>query len=554
MKRKTFSVFLALLFYASLLPWHPAPLYAAGEHHNYNIKNAYGDNTGRIKDVRFGNENYTDIADFYDAIIASGQYVDPRSKGYAQGASAATNRVALQTAFDCAALLGSGGIPVLIPGAAVYIDNTVKTNGVPFWGAGPERTEIFPTGSFPAFEISQNSGYSGNLTVNYTAAGAIDNNAVGFLFRSVSQCQFAFMTVWNGYRHLQKTDDGSSSAIWGVRFQNMISSGNKDWAFFLQNNGNAPGTGIIFSNTHVYAQYTTPGGKGLYAENITDLTVPDKFSIDGGDNTTLGAWITFLNGYALNIKVLYSEGFTQAVGGTARAPIYHSGLLNLGVLYVQSLVTDVGAGNDAYYIYSTYPSGIILSAVETQAQYAPVSGNRKIADVAGAQYGIVHASRWKKDHAVGFTQITRDLFNFGNVNPAQFVFVADRFYDSNIRENFGQNQIDNTTKVILQLPLWSGAYGPGGIFTVIGTRGGSSTSFADVLLISGSNTVESIKVIATDNVGVVGARTYSWASDNLSMTIADAYTYYTRVHGTATYSFYPSLPLTYPHSGKQWEW
>ena len=254
--KKTTAFLLALLFYASILPWTGW----ADEYHNYNARNVTGDNTGRLKDMSIGSASYTDNGNFAD-LITRGPWVSVRSA------------TSLSTAQDNAVALGRG---LLIDNAVTLSDNTTIT--VPL--------TILKGGSIAlaGYTLTLNGSFSAGFYTVFTGTGTVTYNAAKV--REI-------YPEWRGAVGDGATDD--STAV-NATFSDARSGGNNVAVPGIYLNGiykvTTPINGGGFGNDflHLYGRGRAAKGAGFYGVMaggvVLDLTgnenmLAENFRVEG---------------------------------------------------------------------------------------------------------------------------------------------------------------------------------------------------------------------------------------------------------------------------------
>jgi len=183
MRKKYLCVSLALLFYASLLPWFFRPSAGAEEYYNYRAHNITGDNTGRVQGFSLGSASYTDNGYFGD-IVVKGPWVDVR----AFGAVTATN---VQTVVDCTAIAGKS---ILIPPGNYTFSGTVTLPNRAIRIIG-DNAVINQTGGVPTF-LQTNHVYTEISGIRFTGNGngiKFNTSLTSEMYRDflIDRCEFA---------------------------------------------------------------------------------------------------------------------------------------------------------------------------------------------------------------------------------------------------------------------------------------------------------------------------------------------------------------------------
>ncbi|MFZ3043876.1 MAG: glycosyl hydrolase family 28-related protein [Minisyncoccia bacterium] len=163
MKKKT-AFLLALLFYASLLPWRAET--ACVQYYDQCAANVTGDNAGRLKDMSIGSASYTDNGYFQD-IITKGPYVDVRAHG------TALTQAPIQLAIDNAN--SSTGADIFVPaGTYVLAANIgiIGKNNLTLRGAGMGRTILDGSAAYITKLYMGSSSTWGILTIEGASDGA----------------------------------------------------------------------------------------------------------------------------------------------------------------------------------------------------------------------------------------------------------------------------------------------------------------------------------------------------------------------------------------------
>lgn len=162
---------LALLFYASLLPWTNA------EYYNYNTHNITGDNTGRLQNMSIGSASYTDngyfnYADVNYARFKNGPWADVRAYG-AVGDGVTDDTAAIQAAIDAAFALG-GGVVSLPPTRTYKAINLILKDGVILIGS-PQGIGYLPTNITRTKIIAAGTG----IVIDTSVGGATSAGVIG---------------------------------------------------------------------------------------------------------------------------------------------------------------------------------------------------------------------------------------------------------------------------------------------------------------------------------------------------------------------------------------
>ena len=485
---------------------------------------------------------------FMNLIVEAGPYVDPRAyhdangNYFGEGKTGAQNRDALQAAFDNAAALGSGGIPVKIPGGAYYITGTVATRGVPYCGAGREKTKFFPTTAATVFK--HEGGEAWGFSINYTGTLGADPGAVAIQLHNVSQTHLSDITVWNCYRAFQLlTTYGTYGNIWHVWFESITVSGPYDYAHYIDSTSDS--TTLHYSDCHVYGRDFLYGhtvgndnlSKGWYTNNVTTV-VHTNDSMDGGDGSSNGSVISFTNGHQLLVDTFQLEGFKQTAGGTSSSPIFFSGGAFFQNFFNTSYVVDVGVGKDAYLFRGGYPSTFLLGSYRELAPTV-TSGTRKIGNVASCQSVIILPI----NGGVGtsLTTLGESMFNLpGDIDDAgnRTRLMSELYLPRWAREWGGHLKADNTTKVLINLPARSGWYGPSANLTVAGTHGAGDGFVDQLLVVSLPAGPAQVKAVASANTSACATRTYAISGDNVTLLMGNAGPWNVVVRGTLLYPYY----------------
>ena len=433
--------------------------------------------------------------------------------------TAAQNKTAIQAAFTAAAAAGSGGRAVYIPGDAYNVDvsgGPIDTLGVPFFGDGPQRTKLFPTTSHPMFDLTLNHGQGGDLSIDYSGAGAIDANAIAFRIKSLSQCKIRNIVVWNGYRAfevLQTYGAGYDKYLWQVHFDHIITSGLANYAFYLDSIPNS--TTLLWSNCHVGGGVAGTH-KGWWLNNIVGKDLINC-SQDYGDPNADGAVIYDGNAQSLNIGIFHLEKHKRMTGGDAVAPFVLAGARNtIGVIVLIQCETAVGAGVRAHLIRSIGASNeLLLGAI---VDYLPTV-------TSGTKY-YGNLSAFGNVTVVGRKLVRSDFYTTGAVG--NLLFLSELFNQPAVKRYYGiPTNVAGVATTILSVGLsGDGIANESGYFLVQGWKGGG-VGFTDlILLVSARDGVTTVVAVSSNNVGAAAARTYTWDNVNKSIKLAmaaDAY-------------------------------
>lgn len=523
---------LALIFYASVLPWSSAEPLKFSLGSGSTVRGTDGTDYG-ISDLFDSSSSYSRTIRPGD-VITKGPWVDVRAYGASTSATGATNLTAFQAAFDNAS---TGSIkPVVIPAGNYNLTGTVDTKGCPIIGAGSTKTVIFPTTSVPAFRVTafahgKISGVGVDFT-NVTAAG-ITSSAVGFDLWSANQCIFEDCMVTRGYYGWRVLSTNGDGYIWQVTFRNCISNYNKYQGWYIDSASNS--TTLKWDGCHVYGiaalDNAWSGGwttyRGWYLNNSTS-NVFSNCSMDGGDGTANGSVIYVNNYFSVEIDTFHLETFTHSTGGTSSSPInFEAGYVNIGNLFLISYEIAVGGGNTGYAIRSAAYGTVIGNVVESST--TSTSGTLKYMYSSGYPFTVTSPYMQR-------AKFVRP----DDVNMSRQKMMEDMFFWPAVKNinSTADISVDNAsaTDILTLTPLDPTTTNKNyGMFLVAGMNQSTGNGWTDLILVtSPRNGTTTVSAVGSDNSGSPPTRTYSYntGTDSIALTTNSATAHVVTVYGT----------------------